>query len=312
MELAAALCSEHLVEAVCPVNTHQAHHGQIDTQTDTCRALHVEGIELLGFCPSVTCLGESQSIDGGVAKEERIAELKGETVVSIALGTVWSERTVLITAQSDGLFGIACRIARHSVTTHIVGFKRRLLVFVVTAQDTQFHASHQHQTLGSSGQCGIGTALELPLVILHPTVTLLLGSAGSIGQPAGCLDFRRINVVETLVVFAVERRPWRRDGNTSHELRTAAREELVIGRSTRERHAQVQVVTVTVLHQEVAPLFQHIAGVGQLYAELEIVVGPAQTLSPSKTGTKELDILVGVVIVLVAVIIARTDTTIHI
>ena len=72
VELTAALAAVVvLVEAVSPVDTHQTDHRQIDTYTDTCRALHLERIELARFSPGVTALHEGQSVDGRIASDMR-------------------------------------------------------------------------------------------------------------------------------------------------------------------------------------------------------------------------------------------------
>ena len=75
MEVAATLLSVDVVvvETVSPVDTHQANHREEDADTDTCRALHVEGVELLGVGPCVTGFGEAQTVDGGVAQHEWVA-----------------------------------------------------------------------------------------------------------------------------------------------------------------------------------------------------------------------------------------------
>ncbi len=73
------------IEAVGPVDTHQTHHGKIDAHAETGTAFHVEGIEFAGVIPRVSGLNKPQSIDGGVAKHQGIAQLHGETVVGIAL-----------------------------------------------------------------------------------------------------------------------------------------------------------------------------------------------------------------------------------
>ena len=68
VELASALTAVVvLVETVSPVDTHQADHRQLDTYTATCRAFHLDRIELAGLCPGVTALYEGQSVDGRIA-----------------------------------------------------------------------------------------------------------------------------------------------------------------------------------------------------------------------------------------------------
>ena len=92
MELAAAtlhravlIAGAYLIETVSPVNTHQTDHRQEDTDTDASRTLHVEGVELLGVSPSVTAFHESQTVDGGVAQHERVAQFQCEAVVGIGI-----------------------------------------------------------------------------------------------------------------------------------------------------------------------------------------------------------------------------------
>ena len=81
--LGTALVGIYIVETIGPVDTHQSYHRQEDTYTQTGRALHVEGIELLDFCPRVTAFHETETVDGGVAQHERIAELECEAIVGI-------------------------------------------------------------------------------------------------------------------------------------------------------------------------------------------------------------------------------------
>ena len=59
VEVAATLGTEYLVETIGPVDTHQAHHRQVDAYTKASTALHVERIELLGFGPSITSLDKT-------------------------------------------------------------------------------------------------------------------------------------------------------------------------------------------------------------------------------------------------------------
>ena len=112
-----------------------------------------------------------------------------------------------------------------------------------------------------------------------------------------------------LIVLAVPKRPRRSDLHRCSELRTATREELVIGRGTAERHREVEVIGVTIAHDgEVRPVLQRIAREGKLCRQHEIVVGPAQALTPSERSTIEFDVLVGVVVALIVIIIVAVVT----
>ena len=104
------------------------------------------------------------------------------------------------------------------------------------------------------------------------------------------------------IVLLVEDRPGRRQRKRGHELRTTAWEQLVISRGTRERYTQVDVVTVTIRDNKVVPVLQHVTGIGQRHGELEVVIRPAQALTPSYRHSEELDVLIvvehgGVVVV---------------
>ena len=107
-----------------------------------------------------------------------------------------------------------------------------------------------------------------------------------------------------LVVLSVPLRPWRSERQRYRELRTAAREELVVARHTVQRDAQVEVVRCSVGNHQVVPVLHHVSRVAQLQRESEVVVGPAQALSPSHAQSEHTDILVGVVVALVVVVVA--------
>ena len=90
-----------LVETVGPVDTHQSDHRQVNADTEAGRAFHVEGIEVACIAPCVTSLKESESVDGGVAQHERIAQLEGEAVVGIGIVAAVAARRTL-TAEGIG------------------------------------------------------------------------------------------------------------------------------------------------------------------------------------------------------------------
>ena len=80
VEVRTALLAIHLVETVCPVDTHHADHREEDADTDTCRTLDVKRLEFLDVRPCVTTLEECQTIDGGSGLEqEREVEFDAET-----------------------------------------------------------------------------------------------------------------------------------------------------------------------------------------------------------------------------------------
>ena len=92
------------------------------------------------------------------------------------------------------------------------------------------------------------------------------------------------------------------------------REQLVVCRGTRQGEAQVYVVTVTVVDIEVTPVTQHVTGVTEHSLELEVVIRPAQTLTPSHGCTDDCHCLIVVEhrVVVVIVVVVRTDAvTIH-
>ena len=85
MELTATLAVRSvvidLIETIGPIETHQTYHREEDAHTDTCRTLHIKRVEVLGLCPGVARLDESESVDRGIAQEERITELQREAIV---------------------------------------------------------------------------------------------------------------------------------------------------------------------------------------------------------------------------------------
>ena len=300
------------VEAVGPVDTHQADHRQEDAHADACRAFHVEGIEFLRVGPRVTAFEEGQSVDGGVAEHEGIAQFEREAVVGVGVviaaragleGCRVRDGAVFIAAQSDGFLGVAIAVAAHAVATHVEGLEGRFLVLVIGSEETELHARHQHQGLRASRECREGAPLELPFVVFNPAIFLLLllrigGRIGVVGQ--------------ILVVFLVPERPWRRELYRGRELRAAAREERVVGRGAAEREVQADVVGVSVAHDgEILPVFERIAREGELGREEEIVVGPAQSLTPSERYAVEFDVFVGVVVVFVVVVIVAVTVAIE-
>ena len=118
------LAAEDFVETVGPVDTKQADHGKEDAGTDTDGTLHVERIEVLDVAPRITSLSEYQTIEVGAGtQDEGITQLDRETVVSVTGFSSGSERTVVVTAHSDGLGGVCRTVTAGSVTTHIVGLE---------------------------------------------------------------------------------------------------------------------------------------------------------------------------------------------
>ncbi len=134
-------------------------------------------------------------------------------------------------------------------------------------------------------------------MVLYPAVLLLLLFV------VGC---RRGVGGEVLVILSIPKRPGRSDSDREQELRATAWVELVVGRRSAERQSKVDIVGVTVGHEEVAPVLQHVTRVGELQRQHEVVVRPAQTLAPSDGDAEQLHILVGVVVVLVVVVIRAT------
>ena len=166
---------------------------------------------------------------------------------------------------------------------------------VVGAQQTEFNARHQHETLLSARKGRVSFRLKLPFVVLHPAIFLLLflgecGRFGVVGQVA--------------IVFAVPFRPRWSYCNRCHELRTLAGEHGIVRRTAAKRKPKVDVVGVAVAHNEVAPVLQHVSCVRKVHRQHEVIVGPTQPLAPSHRCAKHLYVLVGVVIVFVIVVIA--------
>jgi len=127
MELAASVgrTAEDFVKAVCPVNTEQTDHRQINTDTGTGRAFQVERVEVFNLAPGITALQEDKAEDiGAIAKDEGITELQRETIVGITGVATGRERTVVVTAQTYGFGGIAVTVTAHTVTTDIEGLER--------------------------------------------------------------------------------------------------------------------------------------------------------------------------------------------
>ena len=126
MEVATAIrfASEYIIEAIGPVYTEQANHRQEDSHAGTHRALHIEGIELLHIVPGISTFCKHQSIDvGAVVQHKGIAHLHSETIIGIAIVAVGSERTVVISTQSDGLGSIGAGVSAGTVTAHIEGLE---------------------------------------------------------------------------------------------------------------------------------------------------------------------------------------------
>ena len=124
VEVASAFPVEDSVEAVCPVNTHHANHREEDTHTETGRTFQIEWREVLNVGPRVTSLKECESVDCRCRlKHEREVQFHPEACVGVAFLLIWSELTIVVPAQTDGL----CRIgvtARHSVATDVESLKR--------------------------------------------------------------------------------------------------------------------------------------------------------------------------------------------
>ena len=60
------------------------------------------------------------------------------------------------------------------------------------------------------------------------------------------------------------------------------------------------------------PVAQHVALVGQLSGDLEVVVGPAEALTEHHRNTIHLDALIGVIVVLIAVVVTVVIHTVAI
>ena len=46
-------------------------------------------------------------------------------------------------------------------------------MLVVGSQHTKLHTGHQHKALVTARECGVGAALELPLVVFNPAILVL-------------------------------------------------------------------------------------------------------------------------------------------
>ena len=140
-------------------------------------------------------------------------------------------------------------------------------------------------------------------MILNPTILVLLflfkGCWSTISS-------------EMLIILLVESWPRWCQCYWCHKLRTATWEELVIGRVTWECHTEVDVVTVTVADDKIVPITQHIACIWQRQRQLEVVVRPTQTLTPSDRGTEHLNVLVVIKHRIVVIAITCRTITVHI
>ena len=224
MELAAAdfLPVDILLETVSPVNAQETHHRQEDTHAHAGGTLHVEGVEVLNICPGITAFEEGEGVDaGGGLHHHGVTQLKRHAAisVSVAAGTA-GKRTVVVTAQGDGLGGVAGGVARRAVAAHIERLKGRFLVTVVRAEDTEFYARHQDGGLRDAHQAGERAELKLPLVVFNPAILLL-----RLCQIVGTL----IVGGEVLIVLAVPKRVRRGGGHGEQKLGTLGGEEGVVG-----------------------------------------------------------------------------------
>ena len=193
------LAAIYRVETVCPVDAEQTYHRQEDSYSCTHRPLHVEGIELLHRLPCVSSLGKDQTVNVCTGSEhEGIAQLYREPVVGISATVARCKRAIVVTAHSYCLGGIRRTVTTGTVTSHVVGLEGRPLVAVVATQYSKFHTGHEDKALVASRQCGVGAALELPLVILYPAVFLLLLLSIGWRVAVGC---------QVLVVLVVEGTP---------------------------------------------------------------------------------------------------------
>ena len=177
MELAAARVApiDGFLEAIRPVDTQQADHREHDSDTQTGRTAHVEGVEILHIAPSITSFKEGKGVHLGTRFEHQgVTQLERHAAVGVGRVVVGSGQTsVLITAEADGLGGVTGTVARHAVTTDVIGLERGLLVLVVGAEQAKLDARHEHRTFVFAGQGGVGAELEFPLVVLNPAVLLL-------------------------------------------------------------------------------------------------------------------------------------------
>ena len=163
--------AKHVVEAIAPVETEQAEHRQVDTHADSCRTLHIEGVEVLEPEPAVTSLKEGQGVDGSLRiQRERVTQLQSvfrhhvTTLVGIVIIT-WCQRVVSITTHTDQ-FAAVERIVAQTVATQEETMERRgadLLVKVT--QITEAHTGHHHEFLI---EFSIPSRLEGPAVHLNP------------------------------------------------------------------------------------------------------------------------------------------------
>ena len=85
-------------------------------------------------------------------------------------------------------------------------------------------------------------------------------------------------------------------------MRTATGIERVVDRVAREVQLQVDIVTRTVLHQEIIPILHRIELIVQGSHELEVVIRPVQSLAITCRHTKHRDVLIGVVGILIGII----------
>ena len=140
VELAAvgSLVSRNLVEAIAPVKAQQTKHREVDTGTDTGRAVHFEGIEVLESQPTVTRLHETHGINGGCGVErQRITQFHsifGEDVTTNGntVTTFWGKGLVLIAPHTYNLTAVEV-IVSQTVTAKIETMERRgtyLLVII--------------------------------------------------------------------------------------------------------------------------------------------------------------------------------------
>ena len=310
MELASAdlLSQLGLFEPVSPVDTHESDHGEEDADADTGRGLEFEGIHAVDIRPRVTGFGKGEGVDGsGGLEHEGIAEFEREARIGIGVvaraGEVTCDRSVFVTAESNDVVGIGRGVAAHAVTTHVVGFEGRLAILVVSSENTEVGARHEDGTVLEAGaERGVGAEFQAPLVVFDPTIFLLCLS----------LIVRAVGVVgESLVVFAVEERIGRSEGEGEGEIGTASGEEGAIGGRTREGEREIDVVAVAVADKEVIPVLQVVAGVAQRGHEGEVVVGPAQAFTKTDVDAEELDVLVGIEVARVVIVVLRRTVTVQ-
>lgn len=310
MELASAdlLTELGLFESVSPVDTHESDHREEDADADAGRGLEFEGIHAVDICPGVTGFGKGEGVDGSGGFEHKgIAEFEREARIGVGVvaraGEVTCDRSVFVTAESDDVVGVGRGVAAHAVTAHVVGFERRLAILVVGSEDAEVGARHQDGAVLEAGtERRIGAEFQAPLVVFDPPILLLCFS----------LIVRAVGVVgESLVVFTVEERIGRREGEGEGEIGTASGEEGAVGGRTREGEREIDVVAVAVADEEVIPVLQVVAGVAQCGHEGEVVVGPAQAFTETDVDTEELDVLIGIEVARVVVVVLRRTITIQ-